>query len=220
MPLPKGLRSRTPNALRDNPRLRALALGAGLIPPRTMHAPEEAALLAQLADGQRTVVEIGVFEGSSSIVLCNTLGEDADLHLIDPFVDESGWALPAGWGASASATRRVVERAARESGPRLHWHVERSQDVGQLWTEPVDVVFVDGDHSPEGVLEDWNAWHPHVRPGGVMAFHDASEPDSGPTLVIEDLFRGTSPLTDWAITHEVGSVVAVTRHPTRPDSRS
>ncbi len=130
MALPSALRRRTPNALRDHPRVRALALGAGLIPPRTMHSPEEAALLAELARGRQAVVEIGVYEGSSAIVLARALGADADLHLVDPFVDESGWALPAGWGASASATRRAVERAVDGEGARLHWHIQRSQELG------------------------------------------------------------------------------------------
>ena len=204
MPIPKAIRRRTPDALRHNRRLRALALGAGLIPPRTMHSPNEAELLAELASGQRTVVEIGVYEGSSAVVLCRALSPEADLHLIDPFVDESGWALPAGWGASASATRRVVARA---GGPRVHWHLERSQEVGRRWSEPVDVVFVDGDHSPEGVREDWAVWHPHVRPGGFVAFHDAREPGSGPTQVVEELF----PMPGWEISHEVDDIVAVRR---------
>jgi predicted O-methyltransferase YrrM len=176
-----------------------------------MHSAEEAALLSELASGQQTVVEIGVYEGSSALVLCRVMSRGADLHLIDPFVDDSGWALPAGWGASASATRRVVARA---GGPRVHWHVARSQDVGRRWSEPVDVVFVDGDHSPDGVREDWEVWHPHVRPGGVVAFHDAKEPESGPTRVIAELF----PQAGWEITHEVGSMVAVTRDPT-PETR-
>ena len=193
--------------------MRALALGAGLIPPRTMHSPEEAALLAELARGRQAVVEIGVYEGSSAIVLARALGADADLHLVDPFVDESGWALPAGWGASASATRRAVERAVDGEGARLHWHIERSQELGLRFGEQVDVVFVDGDHSPEGVREDWRAWHPHVRSGGVMAFHDASEPGSGPAQVVEELFRSEQPVQGWTITHEVGSVVAVSRNP-------
>jgi predicted O-methyltransferase YrrM len=204
MPLPKTVRRRTPDALRHNRRLRALALGAGLIPPRTMHSPEEAALLAELASNQQTVVEIGVYEGSSALVLCRAMRPHADLHLIDPFVDESGWALPAGWGASASATRRVVARA---GGPRVHWHVARSQDVGRGWSEVVDVVFVDGDHSPEGVREDWEVWHQHVRPGGFVAFHDASEPGSGPTQLVKELF----PMAGWEVSHEVGSIVAVRR---------
>jgi predicted O-methyltransferase YrrM len=204
MPLPKAVRRRTPDALRHSRHLRALALGAGLIPPRTMHSADEAALLAELASDQQTVVEIGVYEGSSALVLCRAMRADADLHLIDPFVDESGWALPAGWGASAFATRRVVARA---GGPRVHWHVERSQDVGRRWSGPVDVVFIDGDHSPEGVREDWNVWHPHVRPGGFVAFHDAREPGLGPTQLVAELF----PLPGWEISHEVGSIVAVRR---------
>ncbi|HXD58387.1 MAG TPA: class I SAM-dependent methyltransferase [Thermoleophilaceae bacterium] len=212
MPLPKAVRRRTPDALRHNRRLRALALGAGLIPPRTMHSPEEASLLAELASGQRTVVEIGVYEGSSALVLCRSMPSGADLHLIDPFVDETGWALPAGWGASAKATRRVVGRA---GGPRLHWYVARSQDVGRDWPgPPVDVVFIDGDHSPEGVREDWDVWHPHVRPGGHVAFHDAREPGLGPTQVVAELF----PREGWELTHEVDNVVVVTRDP-RPGTR-
>ena len=207
MPLPKAVRRRAPDALRDNARLRALALGAGLIPPRTMHSPEEAELLAELARDRDTVVEIGVYEGSSALVLCRAMHSDADLHLVDPFVDESGWALPAGWRASAAATRRVVGRAVRGGGPTVHWHVARSQDVGRRWSEPVDVVFVDGDHSPAAVREDWEVWHPHVRIGGVLAFHDAREPGGGPTQVVRELF----PLPGWTISHEVGSIVAITR---------
>jgi predicted O-methyltransferase YrrM len=214
MPLPKALRRLTPDAVRDNPRLRALALGAGLIPPRTMHAPAEARVLAELAVGARTVVEIGVYEGSSALVLLRALSSDADLHLIDPFVDESGWALPAGWGASEAATRRVVARAARSRGggaPRIHWHVDRSQQVGRRWVGPVDLVFVDGDHSPEGVRDDWKAWHRHVSPGGHVAFHDAGGRSPGPTVVVAELFRGPEPVAGWRVTHEVESLVVVER---------
>jgi hypothetical protein len=42
MPLPKAIRRLTPDPIRNSPNLGGLALGAGLIPPRTMHAPAEA----------------------------------------------------------------------------------------------------------------------------------------------------------------------------------
>lgn len=35
-----------------------------------------------------------------------------------------------------------------------------------------DFLFIDGDHTYEGVRADWLAWSPLVRPGGVVAFHD------------------------------------------------
>ena len=36
----------------------------------------------------------------------------------------------------------------------------------------VDFVFVDADHSTEGVLRDLTAWAPKVRPGGLIVGHD------------------------------------------------
>ena len=40
--LPQRVRSLVPERIRDAPRLRALAVGAGVIPPRTMHSQAEA----------------------------------------------------------------------------------------------------------------------------------------------------------------------------------
>lgn len=37
---------------------------------------------------------------------------------------------------------------------------------------PIDVLFIDGDHSYEGVKQDYEMYAPLVRPGGVVAFHD------------------------------------------------
>jgi predicted O-methyltransferase YrrM len=218
--LPKAIRSRTPNSLRDLPSLRALALGAGLIPPRSMHTPAEAVLLPQLAENARCVVEIGVYEGSSAVLFCEVLSSEAELHLIDPFSDETGWALRPGWRATARATRLAVRRRSRRGGPSLRWHIARSQDVGRAWAGPsVDLVFIDGDHSPEGCREDWDVWHPHVRPGGLVAFHDArldlpgGTGGPGPTAVVNDLFRGDEPAPGWRIVHEVDTTVVVRRDP-------
>jgi len=213
MALPKVLRRLTPDSIRDSPRLRALALGAGLIPPRTMHAPEEAGALASLAADARVVVEIGVYEGSSALVLVRAMAPGSRLHLIDPFVDESGWALPAGWGATERATRRVVARAAAlREAPQIEWHVERSQDVGRSWDRgPVDLVFIDGDHSPGAVREDWDVWHPHVKSGGHVAFHDANRRSPGPSAVVNELFYSATAVTGWEVVQTVESLVVVRR---------
>jgi predicted O-methyltransferase YrrM len=216
MAAPKALRRLAPDRLRDDPRLRAMALGLGLIPPRTMHSTAESAALTRLASPARRVVELGVYEGSSAVVLCRALGPPAELHLVDPFIDASGWALRPGSKASATATRLAVRRAARPGGPRIRWHLARSQDVGRSWTGgPVDFVFIDGDHSPEGCREDWEVWQGHVSPEGALAFHDARQGrpggygSPGPTGVVDDLFRGAD--SGWAIVEEVDSLVVVRR---------
>lgn len=111
-PLPVTLRRLTPARLRDDVRVRALALGLGLIPPRTMHSPEDAAILSGLARNARRIVEIGVYEGSSAVALCGVMRPGAELHLVDPFGHHPD-ALPSGWGATEWATRRVITRALR-----------------------------------------------------------------------------------------------------------
>jgi len=37
---------------------------------------------------------------------------------------------------------------------------------------PIDVLFIDGDHSYAGVRADFELWSPLVRPGGLVLFHD------------------------------------------------
>ena len=213
-PLPQRVRSLVPERVRDDPRLRALAVGAGVIPPRTMHSAGEAALLERLSEGRRRVVELGVYEGSSAVVLCRILAPDAELHLVDPFGHHPD-ALRPGWAATEAATRRVVARAARRAGPRVVWHVAFSADVARSWEGgPVDLVFVDGDHSEEGVRADWELWSPLVAPGGVMLFHDArlGRPGGvglpGPTAVVDGSVR-TAP--GWEVVDEVDAAVAVRR---------
>ena len=213
MPLPQSMRRLAPDRLRYSVRLRALAVGSGLVPPRTMHSPAESALLAELARDRRTAVEIGVYEGSSAVVLVNALPSHATLHLIDPF-GASPTLLP-GWAAVEGATRRVVGRAQSRRGasPRVVWHVERSAATAARWREPVDLVFVDGDHTEAGCRGDWEMWSRFVAPGGVVVFHDAAGPRAipGPRAVVDGLFRGRDEPAGWRIRDEVETAVAVER---------
>ena len=157
---------------------------------------------------------IGVF---GLVALCAALGPEAELHLIDPF-GHHPTALPSGWGATERASRRVVARAARHGGPRVIWHVERSEDTARSWTAPVDLVFVDGDHAEDATRLDWELWHAHIAPGGHVLFHDAREgrPDgrglTGPTRVVDELFRGAQALGGWSIAAEVDRTVAVRKN--------
>jgi len=220
MPLPQSLRRLAPTAIRDHPRLRALALAAGVIPPRSMHSEAEADALQRLAAHARVVVEIGVFEGSSAAVLARSLPADGELHLVDPFADPSGWALRPDAHADPRAARLAVRRARGRHGPALKWHAVTSERAARAWNgPPVDVVFVDGDHSPEGCRLDWDLWHPFVVPGGAVAFHDArlgrpgGTGGTGPTQVVDELFRGGEAPAGWAIAEEVDSLVVVRRAP-------
>jgi predicted O-methyltransferase YrrM len=162
------------------------------------------------------VVELGVYEGSSATVLCSAMSADAELHLVDPFVDRSGWALRPGARANPVATRLALRRANRRGGPTLRWHLAASQDVGRAWDGgPVDLLFVDGDHSPDGCRQDFELWHGHIARDGLIAFHDARASQAGgsgspgPTMVVDELIRDSG--SEWTIADEVDSLVVVRR---------
>jgi predicted O-methyltransferase YrrM len=215
--LPQALRRQTPTRVRDDVRLRALALGLGLIPPRTMHSAADARVLLDAARGARSVAEIGVYEGASALALLDVLGPGAELHLIDPFGSRPD-ALPSGWAANEWATRRAVTRASRGRRARaaIRWHVALSHEVASRWGREVDLVFIDGDHSEAGCELDWSSWRRFVRVGGSVVFHDAraGEPDGrglpGPTAVVERYFRGEG-TAGWEIVAEADRTVAVRR---------
>jgi predicted O-methyltransferase YrrM len=217
-PLPAGLRRLTPEVLRDDVRLRALALGVGLIPPRAMHSEQDVGLLVEAVREARRVVEIGVYEGASALALLRALPAEAELHLIDPFGARPD-ALPPDWAASEWATRRALRRAARRRGasaPRLCWHVALSHEVAARWRGEADVVFIDGDHSREGCERDWLDWGPLVALGGRVVFHDAraGRPGGrglpGPTAVVDTHLRGGA-TTGWEIVAEGDRTVAARR---------
>ena len=84
------------------------------------------------------------------------------------------------------------------------------------WSEPIDLVFIDGDHSEAGCELDWDSWHPHVAPGGFVVFHDARAGQHrgrglpGPTAVVDRRLRAGA-TADWEVAVEMDRTVAVQR---------
>ena len=50
--------------------------------------------------------------------------------------------------------------------------VAKSHVVARDWATPLGMVFVDGGHGYETVMADYECWHPHLLPGGLLVFHD------------------------------------------------
>jgi predicted O-methyltransferase YrrM len=62
----------------------------------------------------------------------------------------------------------------------------RSQNIGKFWPETwtADLVFIDGDHRYEGVLNDILEWTRVVRNNGYLVLHDFIHPDHrAPSIV-------------------------------------
>lgn len=50
--------------------------------------------------------------------------------------------------------------------------IGRSEIIGRVWQTPLGLLFIDGSHAYESVLNDYEIWARHVLPGGYLVFHD------------------------------------------------
>jgi predicted O-methyltransferase YrrM len=53
--------------------------------------------------------------------------------------------------------------------------VGSTQQVGRWWTSPLQLLFLDGNHTEEVAQHDYSAFAPHVVAGGVLCIHDVFE---------------------------------------------
>jgi MMP 1-O-methyltransferase len=75
------------------------------------------------------------------------------------------------------------------------------------WTRPIGLLWIDGDHTAEGVRRDFSSWEPFLRPDAVVAFHDVHDPDGGPAQLVESLCADGS----WETVATVDSLAALRR---------
>jgi MMP 1-O-methyltransferase len=55
-----------------------------------------------------------------------------------------------------------------------------SREVARIWGTRLGMLFIDGGHSEEHVVADYEGWAPWVATGGALAFHDVfADPADG-----------------------------------------
>jgi len=52
--------------------------------------------------------------------------------------------------------------------------VSTSHEAAKGWNRRIDLLFIDGDHSLEGVRADFELFRPWMSPDGLVIFHDTS----------------------------------------------
>lgn len=108
------------------------------------------------------IVEIGAEFGMSASLFCNFAHPTVDIFSIDLFP-----------GDLLQAHLNNLQQAGLEG--RSHQIRGDSGELGLYWKEgDIDLLFIDGDHTYEGVKRDIRAWTPHVAVGGLVIFHDCA----------------------------------------------
>lgn len=119
----------------------------------------------------RRILEIGTARGGTLYLWTQAAVDDAIIVSVD---------LPGGEFGGAYPTCRIpfYESFAREN-QSMHLLRCNSHDIHSLEKVQkifdsglVDFIFIDGDHSYEGVKKDFQLYGKLVRPGGIIGFHD------------------------------------------------
>lgn len=112
----------------------------------------------------RSVCEIGTASGGTLFLLTKVSRPDALVISVDP-----GLPLERSLIHSRFATRKQRLISVRKDSQAA----ETIQQVRSILRgEPLDLLFIDGDHAYEAVKADFANYRPLVRPGGLIVFHD------------------------------------------------
>jgi len=136
-----------------------------LLPPSQIDSEIIALLGLAAAHQVRRVLEIGTAQGGTTFLLSRSI----------PTVE---------WTTSIDLCPRhtSVLRFFNEPARTFHSLAGSSRDPKILQSVtrllggiPLDLLFIDGDHSYEGVAADFQSYRPFLRQGGLVVFHDIVE---------------------------------------------
>ncbi len=77
---------------------------------------------------------------------------------------------------------------------------ETLDEVRDLLGGQVDLLFIDGDHTLDGVKSDYEMYSPLVRDGGIVGFHDILTHPNMPYVAVDILWRQLTGLMEEIIT--------------------
>lgn len=148
----------------------------GLIRP--MQIKEEFVELLKVFQEQnpKYIMEIGTANGGTLFSFCKLAKDDATIISLD---------LPGGKfgeGGGYPEWKTPIYQSFKKENQKLYLLKEDShqqetlEKVKQiLGGNPLDFLFIDSDHSYEGVKKDFEMYSPLVKKGGIIAFHDIAK---------------------------------------------
>jgi cephalosporin hydroxylase len=128
----------------------------------------------------KTLLEIGTANGGTLFLFCQIASPTATIISVDlPSGPFGGgypeWKIPFYKSFATNKQKLYLIREDSHASTTLKY-VEKILEGHKL-----DFLFIDGDHTYEGVKKDFEMYFPLVRKGGIIAFHDIMEhsPETG-----------------------------------------
>lgn len=133
-------------------------------------------------------VEIGSWEGESAVFMAERIkesGKDIKFYTIDIFE-------PFYHSASKNIVHADYELFLKNIEPFMDYIISikgDSYDTAQMFEDnSIDFLFIDGDHSYEGVKRDILTWLPKMKEEGIIAGHDYDWGFPGVVKAVDEIF--------------------------------
>lgn len=161
--------------MRGNALLHFAGCLLGLDKPHSQTTENEKKAITKYAAGSKCAVEIGVYEGVNTTNIARTIGEGSVLYAIDPFVKGR---------LGICYYEKIAKQQVRKNklDGRIKFIQAFSAEAAPQVPALVDFIFIDGDHSTEGIKKDWELYAPKIQPGGYMLLHDTKVPAHDPSV--------------------------------------
>lgn len=146
-------------------------VGGGLIRPLQIRSEIKRLLEIVVERNPEVILEIGTYNGGTLFLFSHVIPWRATIISIDfPDVRFGGgydwWKTPLFNAFKLRGQTLTLIRADSHK-------VETLNEVKKVIKErKVDFIFIDGDHSYEGVRQDFEMYNPFLATNGFMAFHD------------------------------------------------
>lgn len=146
-------------------------------------------LAAACAPAAGAILEIGSFKGRSTVALAYVAQHYrvGRVVAVDPHTSPSRTDPDLGsQGSSYDEFNENLRRAGVADS--VDCRRSFSQEVARTWSQPIRLLWIDGDHEYEAVKRDFALFRPHLAPGAILAMHDVLTSWEGPQRVfLEDV---------------------------------
>lgn len=121
-------------------------------------------------------VEVGTHRGAYAHVFMKHW-KGKKLYCVDPWKNPEGYELQStclsGGGIDREEDFKIAKNIASKHAPRIELIRKLSEEAApDFENESLDFVYIDGDHSIEGITSDLKLWYPKIKPWGLVAGHD------------------------------------------------
>ncbi len=141
-------------------------------------------MLYRLAVGRESIVEIGSYTGASACCFAEAIRASGGAGRVVCIDTWNNNAMTEGERDTWSEFSRNTDAYASILIPVMGLSSDMFRLVSDI-APRVDLLFIDGDHSYEGVRTDWRTYAPLLAPGATIVFHDYGWAD-GVRAVVHD----------------------------------